>query len=85
MTAVLLQIIALNFGKMLLVILLLINVLTLVNIPYLIAAFYHTWRLPGREIDDEYENFLYVERRLLRDINCCFSPDIYKSEYFQTT
>lgn len=50
--SILLQVVALNFSKTILLLLLAIDIATFVNVPYLVASFYHNWRLPG-EYDEQ--------------------------------
>jgi hypothetical protein len=46
---ILLQLVALNMGKLMLLILLCADIIMIVNIPYLIATAYHMYRLEGTE------------------------------------
>jgi hypothetical protein len=78
---ILLQLVALNLGKLMLLILLCADLIMIVNIPYLIATAYHMHRLEGTE-----DEFLTEGDKKCMDCclkQCGFGAELYKHDTFK--
>ena len=70
---VLLQIVAINIARVFLLLLLVFEICTIVNIPYLLATVYHL----NRDLENEFID----NDRDMKCCNECFAPKIYRNTY----